>query len=69
MVVVDGRKSVAVVDRRKSVAVVNGRRSGQLQPREAKPRLILSKHIHIRGFIARVMHRFEAWYTRIVLLD
>ena len=29
MVVVDGRKSVAVVDRRKYVGVVDGRRAGQ----------------------------------------
>ena len=37
--------------------------------REAKPGLILLKLILIRGFIARVIHRFEAWYTRLVLLD
>ena len=73
MVVVDGRKSVVVVvDVMKSVAGVDGRRSGQHHPggnREAKPGLILSKLILIRGFISRVIHRFGAWYTRLVLLN
>ena len=37
--------------------------------REAKPGLILSKLLLIRGFITRVMHRFGAWYTWLVALD
>ena len=37
--------------------------------REAKRGLIISKLILIRGFIARVIHRFGAWYTRLVTLD
>ena len=37
--------------------------------REAKPGLILTKLILIRGFIARVIHRVQAWYTRLVALD
>ena len=37
--------------------------------REAKLGLILSKIILIRGFIARVIHRFGVWDTRLVLLN
>ena len=37
--------------------------------REAKPSLIVSKLILIRGFIARVIHHIGAWDTRIVSLN
>ena len=72
MVVVDGRMSMAVVDGRRSVAEGDGRRPIQHHPRgrsggQTGPDT-LEAHPHPR-FIARVIHRFGAWYTRLVALN